>query len=351
MINQQSGSRSLRHPTVCHLAAQGGRNPELKLAAAATTIVRVGAAPAIVAIGLLLSPPACADSSPSAARIENNASTSQYLRIADSPSLEPQELTIELRFTPLGPGSGNSDDQFGSALFAKPAEGAGGLFLTSYGLFWSPVTNQILGTVAHDIGSVGVFLFSEQTVPVGASTHLALTFDGATMSLYINGALDVSAPFPYPGIDYGAQDVLVGGANACCGFLRRFDGTIDDVRLWDVAKSGEEIAASMNTEVAGPMPGLLGAWNFNCSDFRDVSGNGHTATAIGGVGFVPQDPNLNPPPPVFGDLNSDCAVDGADLGILLSSWGPCEPCKADLNGDGVVDGADLGLLLSAWASE
>jgi hypothetical protein len=50
-----------------------------------------------------------------------------------------------------------------------------------------------------------------------------------------------------------------------------------------------------------------------------------------------------------GDLNVDGVVNGADLGLMLSSWGPCgSNCSADLNGDGVVAGADLGLLLSAW---
>lgn len=49
------------------------------------------------------------------------------------------------------------------------------------------------------------------------------------------------------------------------------------------------------------------------------------------------------------DLNADGVTDGADLGVLLGSWGACPPpCAADFNNDGVVDGADLGLLLSAW---
>jgi len=51
-----------------------------------------------------------------------------------------------------------------------------------------------------------------------------------------------------------------------------------------------------------------------------------------------------------GDLNGDGAIDGADLGILLSQWGPCVGCLGDLNGDGVVDGADLGILLGNWTS-
>jgi hypothetical protein len=50
------------------------------------------------------------------------------------------------------------------------------------------------------------------------------------------------------------------------------------------------------------------------------------------------------------DLNTDGMVNGADLGLMLASWGRgCPlPCAADLNGDQNVNGADLGLLLAAW---
>ncbi len=47
------------------------------------------------------------------------------------------------------------------------------------------------------------------------------------------------------------------------------------------------------------------------------------------------------------DLNGDNAVNGADLGLLLSDWNAAKSA-ADLNDDGMVNGADLGLLLSAW---
>lgn len=49
---------------------------------------------------------------------------------------------------------------------------------------------------------------------------------------------------------------------------------------------------------------------------------------------------------LLGDLDGDGDVDGADLGILLASWGDSD--AGDLNGDGLTDGADLGLLLSGW---
>jgi hypothetical protein len=54
-------------------------------------------------------------------------------------------------------------------------------------------------------------------------------------------------------------------------------------------------------------------------------------------------------PPCEGDLDGSGSVDGADLGIMLGSWGPCAGgCSADLNGDGEVSGNDLGSLLAGW---
>ncbi|MBM4111069.1 MAG: hypothetical protein FJ254_06915 [Phycisphaerae bacterium] len=51
-----------------------------------------------------------------------------------------------------------------------------------------------------------------------------------------------------------------------------------------------------------------------------------------------------------GDLDANGVIDGADLGSMLSAWGPCgtSGCVADGDGSGSVDGADLGILLSAW---
>jgi hypothetical protein len=49
------------------------------------------------------------------------------------------------------------------------------------------------------------------------------------------------------------------------------------------------------------------------------------------------------------DLDASGAVDGADLGRLLSAWGT-PGASADLDHDGAVTGADLGLLLSAWGA-
>jgi formylglycine-generating enzyme required for sulfatase activity len=63
-------------------------------------------------------------------------------------------------------------------------------------------------------------------------------------------------------------------------------------------------------------------------------------------------PDVCQAPCVPADLNNDRSVDGADLGVLLSAWGPAgpEPTRADINGNGIVDGADLGVLLANWGA-
>ena len=48
-----------------------------------------------------------------------------------------------------------------------------------------------------------------------------------------------------------------------------------------------------------------------------------------------------------GDFNQDGIVDGADLAILLVSWGPSDSI-ADLDENGEVGGSDLGLLFVSW---
>jgi len=58
-------------------------------------------------------------------------------------------------------------------------------------------------------------------------------------------------------------------------------------------------------------------------------------------------------PDCASDLTGDGMVSGADLALLLASWGECEDghdCPADLNSDWRVDGGDLGILLGDWGS-
>jgi hypothetical protein len=93
-------------------------------------------------------------------------------------------------------------------------------------------------------------------------------------------------------------------------------------------------------------------YNFSF-DSSAAPGTGNAAIGLfktgGSVGVstkIPVDPCR------YADLNCDGSVNGADLGILLSVWGPCPGgtpgCRADLDNNAVVNGADLGFMMGAW---
>jgi hypothetical protein len=83
-------------------------------------------------------------------------------------------------------------------------------------------------------------LRSNSVYPTDGETwmHVAATFDGSTMRLYIDGLLDSSVSF---------EDFLVGSNSSSLGIgtlngNRRFNGVLDDVRLYGRSLSEEEVA-------------------------------------------------------------------------------------------------------------
>ncbi|MCJ7934229.1 MAG: glycosyl hydrolase family 18 protein [Chryseobacterium sp.] len=108
--------------------------------------------------------------------------------------------------------------------------------------------------------------------------HVAATYDGAAMKLYINGVLDASK----------AQTGSVNSTGAFnVGYLyntsRNFNGKIDEVRVWKRALSQTEISQNM-CNVSVPASSLAAYWKFNDgsgSTVQDTSGNGVILTLTG----------------------------------------------------------------------
>jgi hypothetical protein len=55
-------------------------------------------------------------------------------------------------------------------------------------------------------------------------------------------------------------------------------------------------------------------------------------------------------PPCVADIVTDGVVNGADLALVLTNWGPCagSTCVADIDRDGVVGASDLSIVLASW---
>ena len=218
-----------------------------------------------------------------ALRLSNlDAATTGYVRVADDPGLEPQVFSLEAWITPRGPGLGFTDRGFGAIIIGKISENVAGNYIFSWIVAWSPVDETASFLVTNMIGGIssGKWISSPKgTVPLDSTTHLAATFDGATLSIYVNGVIQATDAYGFSGVDYSDDDVLIGAGNFANGFLRRYDGVVDEVRLWDHARSPADITAHMNCRLNGDETGLLAYWGFDGGDLTDGSGNGHDGVA------------------------------------------------------------------------
>ena len=81
-----------------------------------------------------------------------------------------------------------------------------------------------------------------------------------------------------------------------------FIGQIDEVRVWNVARTVDEIRSDMNTQLNGDEPGLVGYWKFDA----ETEGVVHDATSNKNDGKLVGNATLEPyTRPVFGSLENE----------------------------------------------
>ena len=113
----------------------------------------------------------------------------------------------------------------------------------------------------------GYALESPSTLPLATWTHVAVAKGGTAFTLFVNGAQvaqfnTAGAPLVYggPAVAFRiAARVASNGTSAD----EAYDGTIDEVRFWNLARSGAEIGANMSLTVLPTDPGLLAYWRFD----------------------------------------------------------------------------------------
>src|SRR5262249_8480295 len=83
-----------------------------------------------------------------------------------------------------------------------------------------------------------------------------------------------------------AQPLLFGATNEVSSFYTPFKGKIDEVRLWNVARSSTDVQHDYRRPVDANTAGLVGYWKFDETEdvtYSDSSANGNTATLNVGV--------------------------------------------------------------------
>ncbi len=103
--------------------------------------------------------------------------------------------------------------------------------------------------------------------------HLALTYDGSNIRLYVDGVLDFVTPHSVPGEVFEMKDIqFANNANA----LYTLRGSVNELRVWSSARSQAEIANNMYV-VSPKTPNLEVYWKCNEGSgtvIKDYSGNG-----------------------------------------------------------------------------
>ncbi len=224
-----------------------------------------------------------------------------YVAITNSRPLEPSTLTVELWTRASSPGTydylvGKGVDHCRASSYSLYTGSNGGLHF----YIWS-VTDGV-----SFAPSVSAAIWNDRW------HHVAGTYDGETVRLYVDGAEIGTGAGAQGNIRYGlpTDDRLHIGASprATCHSLTYFSGDIDEVRIWNRALSASEIAA-------------------RAQEAPDNECRVEACTA---------------------DLDSDGSVSIMDFLALLAAWGPNPDHPADLDDDGYVGASDMQELFATW---
>ncbi|MBI4173561.1 MAG: LamG domain-containing protein, partial [Candidatus Aenigmarchaeota archaeon] len=112
--------------------------------------------------------------------------------------------------------------------------------------------------------------------------HVAATYNGTEMSVYVNGKLDGNLSGLSGGIPAYATDVVIGRHRNID--TEKFNGTIDEVRIWNRSLSPAEIRQVMNqTFSIADFGSVAGNWSAdaNASDKSNNSAANFTAFSVG----------------------------------------------------------------------
>jgi len=168
-------------------------------------------------------------------------------------------------------------------------------------------------------------------------THVAFTYSVSANSVkvFVNGVQKASAPAVGP-LRYSNSDLYIG--NTPFGADNDFDGRIDEVRMWSVARTQAEIAANMSKRLNAPQPGLVAYWRFDEGTGQTVQDSSLNSNH-GFRGYNDTTETSDPlwlsigAPITSNDCNSNAILDECDIAAATSP---------DCNVNGMPDECEFG---------
>ena len=215
---------------------------------------------------------------PAGNRVMKLNGTSDFVRVPDSPSLHAftNAITIEVWFkaSSFYRGGGNVN-----SLVRKDVRAGDEDFLLRF--------RTVGGEPRVEMSPgyhIGVLQASYPFTP-GKWYHLAGTYDGHAMTICVNGA-QIRSERASGRMRISRSDLFIGKGDPDFSFGEYFHGALDEVRLWNVARSQRDIQRAMNGALTGAEEGLVAYWNFDDGTAGDLTGHGHDGLLSEGARMV-----------------------------------------------------------------
>jgi len=154
-------------------------------------------------------------------------------------------------------------------------------------------------------GTSQVKLTSNLALKTNTWYHIAGTYDGSDMRIFING--DEDASVAQTG-SFTSNEKVTAASNS--EGARCFDGKLDELRIWNNARAETEIRAFMYKELTGNEAGLVVYYNCNATSgtsLTDNSSNSNTGTLknMNGSEWTPSSAFFGPKSCLDFDANDD----------------------------------------------
>jgi len=139
--------------------------------------------------------------------------------------------------------------------------------------------HSLMFAIEHPYGVMVMGNTPKNSIQLNEWQHIAASYNSQTnaMTIYINGQKQVlSYPFqrPYGTIASSQSDTLyIGESN---NMDRAFCGMMDEIRIWNIIRSADDILSNMNESFSNPPEGLVAYWPMRpiASYLKDMTANG-----------------------------------------------------------------------------
>ncbi|MDX2189002.1 MAG: LamG-like jellyroll fold domain-containing protein, partial [Bacteroidota bacterium] len=185
-----------------------------------------------------------------ALQLNGNGATGPYVNVTSNSNdfNLGSNFTLEAWINPVNSGNGN---------YTIMSKGNGNGTLDNGYIF------QVQGGILmfYNTASTPYWFSSGYTIPFNTWTHVAVTYDANLLRFFVNGNV-ITTIGTSLNLNPGSNDFYIGNQGYSCA-CNRFYGQIDEARVWNVARTPNDIQANLYRTIQGNLLGLVAAYNFN----------------------------------------------------------------------------------------